>query len=41
MAGKWTSCDETQAAQYLECSRQLIEQTGWDSETLLVLPFLS
>jgi len=33
--------DEPQAAQYLERSQQLIERTGWASDSLLVLPFLS
>jgi tetratricopeptide (TPR) repeat protein len=33
--------DEAQAEQYLERSQRLMEETGWASDNLLVLPFLS
>jgi predicted ATPase len=33
--------DEAKAEQYLEQSRRLVERTGWASESLLVLPFLT
>lgn len=33
--------DETQAEQYLERSQRLMEETGWASDSLLILPFLA
>ncbi|HLC40552.1 MAG TPA: adenylate/guanylate cyclase domain-containing protein, partial [Methylomirabilota bacterium] len=33
--------NEAEAERYLERSRRLMEETGWESDSLLVLPFLS